>query len=189
MAKKQYKYNKNSVIRGALRRAFARSPIVQEIINESRREVPRYKKDGTRHKKNLVERQCQVCNGWVSSSKMAVDHIVPVISIDDGFQDWNEFINRLWCDKSNLQRICSICHDIKTHKERISRLTIKYTAELDIIESQIYEAIKYCTKEQLSLYKKGWIQELSKYLTKKKTKGLDSVVQRASDLKQLIKNL
>lgn len=176
--KKKPKYNKNTVIRGALRRAFARSPLVQEVMQESRREVPRYNKDGSRHKKNWVQRQCQVCSDWVSTSKIAVDHIMPVVSIDDGFNDWNEFIGRLWCDKSNLQRICNVCHDKKTQIERITRLTKQYLKELDDLETQQNNG--QITQAQ---YKKL----LSKYTAKKKTKGLESVVQRAQKLKDLLK--
>lgn len=184
--KKKHKYNQNSVIRGALRRAFARSPFVQEIMNESRREVPRYTKDGNRHKKNWVQRQCQVCQEWTSSSRMAVDHIVPVISVDDGFQDWNEFIARLWCDKSNLQRICDECHDKKTYKERIERLTKQYTLELDEIETLLksftgpYKVEAAVFQTVLKEHKKI----LAKYIAKKKTIGLEPIVQRALMLKE-----
>ena len=172
--KKKPPYNQNSVIRGALRRAFARSPIVQELTQESRREVPRYKKDGSRHKKNSVQRQCQVCGEWVSSSNIAIDHIVPVISVDDGFIDWNAFIERLWCDRSNLQRICSSCHDSKTQIERIARLCKKYNQELDILEKHILNGAFDSTSIK---------KALSKYIAKKKTTGLEDVVQRAQDLK------
>lgn len=172
--KKKAKYNQNSVIRGALRRAFARSPLVQEILNESRREVPRYKKDGSLHKKNSVQRQCQVCNEWVSGSNISVDHIVPVISIENGFQDWNQFVDRLWCDKKNLQRICDACHDKKTQKERIDRLYKKYMEELDLIEQKIN------SDHDMTIIKK----ELTKYIAKNKTKGLEPVVERAKILKQ-----
>lgn len=189
MAKKKPKYNQNTVIRGALRRAFARSPAVQEVMAASRREVPRYNKDGSRHKKNWVQRQCQVCNSWVSTSKMAVDHIHPVISVEDGFQDWNEFVARLWCDPSNLQRICDACHDIKTAAERNERLTKKYMAELDDIESRMNSmfsssCISAATEKQ---YFKEWKKELSKYTAKKKSVGLSSVVQRALRLKEKLK--
>src|ERR1035437_6889283 len=137
MAKKRPPYNQESVIRGALRRAFSRSPLVREVLEDSRQEFPRYKKDGTRHKKNWVKRQCQGCNEWVSSGHIVVDHIDPVISVTHGKQDWNTFIDRLWCNtsgKTNLQRICDPCHDLKTQGERIARLTKQYTEELDIIE-------------------------------------------------------
>lgn len=193
MAKKKPKYNQNSVIRGALRRAFARSPLVLEVMAESRRESPRYKADGTRHKKNWVERQCQVCSQWVSTSKMAVDHIIPVVSVDEGFQDWNEFVSRLWCDKSNLQRICDTCHDKKTQEERIARLLIKYTQELntleDIIKQRLDLDFDLMTNEEIPKHgsliphRKQLIKDLSKYTAKKKTIGLELIVQRALKLK------
>lgn len=178
MVKKKPKYNKNSVIRGALRRAFARSPLVQEKMSQSRREVPRYNKDGSRHKKNWVQRQCEVCQEWVSSSKMAVDHINPVVSVDDGFQDWNEFIDRLWCDISNLQRICDMCHDAKTSSERVARLTKKYTEELNILEG-IVDSNWDAYQIDVKLLKKN----LSKYVAKKKTQGLEQIVERAQKIK------
>ena len=176
MAKKKPPYNQEAAIRGALRRAFSRSPLVQEVMNESRREVARFNKDGSRHKKNWVQRQCQVCNDWVSTSKMAVDHIIPVISVEQGKQSWDEFIARLWCEKKNLQRICDTCHDKKTYEERIARLLIKYTAELEQLEKDLP---KLDTKSAKKL--------LSKYTAKKKTIGLESVVQRALELKNRLK--
>lgn len=131
-SKKKPKWNWNSNIRGALRRMFARSPVVREVMQEGRRESPRYNKDGSVSKRNKVEYQCQVCGGWFPSKFMSVDHIEPVISPEHGFEDWNTFIERLCCDKSNLQRICSYtkkhedstsefgrysCHYLKTQRE------------------------------------------------------------------------
>lgn len=115
---------------------FSRSPLVREVLEESRQEFPRYKKDGTRHKKNWVKRQCQVCDQWVGASHIAVDHIDPVISVEHGKQDWNEFIDRLCCNtsgKANLQRICDPCHDKKTAKERYERMLNEENAFLDIV--------------------------------------------------------
>lgn len=181
LVKKKPKYNQNSVIRGALRRAFARSPLVQEKMQESRREVPRYNKDGSRHKKDSVQRQCEVCQTWVGSTKIAVDHIDPVVSVDDGFNDWNEFVDRLWCDKKNLQRICNTCHDSKTAAERIARLTKQYTEELNIIEREINLWDNH--RNMLMDLPKTHRKLLSKYIAKKKTIGLEKIVQRAQELK------
>ena len=82
--KKQPPFNQEMQIRGANRRLFARSPIVREKLEESRQEFPRYKKDGTLAKKPWVKRQCEVCNAWVSSTKIAIDHKDPVVP-PDGF--------------------------------------------------------------------------------------------------------
>jgi 5-methylcytosine-specific restriction endonuclease McrA len=187
MAKKKPKYNQEAAIRGALRRAFSRSPIVQEVMNESRREMPRYNKDGSRHKKNWVQRQCQVCDQWSSTSKMAVDHKIPVVSIEFGKQDWNEYIDRLWCAKDNLQRICDPCHDKKTNEERIARLKIKYTQELDLLEKTVASAsgMRNLIGAATNGYK-DLIKSVNKYIAKKKTIGLEEIVERAMRLKQEI---
>ena len=88
-ANKKTPFNQEMAIRGANRRLFTRSPIVIEKLNESRQEFPRYKKDGSRHKKNWVKRQCEVCSQWVSSTQIAVDHIDPVVPLG-GFPDHHE---------------------------------------------------------------------------------------------------
>jgi 5-methylcytosine-specific restriction endonuclease McrA len=127
--KKRPKYNQSSAIRSALRRSFSRSPIVREIMQAHRRELPKYNKDGSLAAKPKVEYQCQVCAAWVSSTKIAVDHILPVIPManqekeqwDPQNPDWNMYVRRLWCDPSNLQTICSDCHDKKTAAERQQR--------------------------------------------------------------------
>lgn len=182
MAKKKPKFNQEMSIRGANRRLFARSPLVREKLEESRQEFPRYKNDGTRHKKNWVKRECEVCGNWVPSSQIAIDHIDPVVP-PDGFPDhfdlWDRitlFLKRLWCDKSNLQRICDPCHDKKTQQERIARLLKQYSQELDQLETDILKGI----------VPDNWKKTLAKYIAKKKTVGLESVVQRALKLKDIL---
>lgn len=170
-------YNQSSVIRGALRRAFARSPLVIEKMQESRRTSPRYNKDGSRAKKDWVQRQCEVCLSWVGSTKIAIDHKDPVVSVTDGFQDWNEFVERLWCSKENLQRLCDDCHNTKTQTERISRLLLQYGKELDNLELGV---------KTKSVSKAEALKTLKKYIAKKKTVGLNPVVQRALKIKNLL---
>lgn len=129
--KKKPKYNVNSNIRSAIRRVFSRSPFVRAKIQEVRRERPRYKKDGTLAKRPHVEYQCAECQRWFKSTEIAVDHIDPVISLEDGFVDWNTFVDRLFCEPDNLQVVCSYllknkdkhggipsCHHRKTQEER-----------------------------------------------------------------------
>ena len=119
--KKQRKWNEGSAIRGALRRIFSRSPVIRDVLQRHRRSMPRINQDGNRSKRDAVQYQCMVCNLWVSSTDIAVDHIDPVISVEDGFQDWNVFVQRLFCDASNLQTVCSTCHQEKTNRERKAR--------------------------------------------------------------------
>lgn len=141
MKKAKPPFNQEMAIRGANRRLFARSPVVREKLEESRQEFPRYKKDGSLAKKPWVKRQCEVCSEWVGSTKIAIDHVDPVVP-PDGFPDdmdmWdriNTFLRRLWCEKDNLQRICDDCHDKKTKNERDYRSSIK--------DAELLEGIKH----------------------------------------------
>lgn len=194
MAKKKPKFNQEMAIRGVNRRLFARSPSVQEKLEESRQEFPRYKKDGTLAKKPWVKRQCEVCGQWVGSTKIAIDHIDPVVppeGFPPHFDIWERttlFLKRLWCDKSNLQRICDDCHDKKTYAEKIARLLSKYTEELNDIEANINSMSGSCIPDTVAAqHIKEWKKLLSKYIAKKKTLELRPIVQRAQVLKDRLK--
>ena len=193
MAKKKPPFNQEMAIRGANRRLFARSPLVVEKKEESRKEFPRFKQDGTRAKKNWVKRLCEVCQAWVGSTHIAIDHIDPVVppgGFPAHFTMWDRitmFLQRLWCDKSNLQRICDTCHDAKTNAERIARLTIQYTNELDNLERIVRSAsgMRNLIGASTQGYK-DLIKQINKYTAKKKTIGLEKIVERALRLKQEI---
>lgn len=47
-----------------------------------------------------------------------VDHIEPVVDPDVGFTNFDEYIERLFTEKENLQLLCGPCHDRKTQEER-----------------------------------------------------------------------
>lgn len=55
----------------------------------------------------------------------AVDHINPIVDVNDGFIDWNSYIPGLFCDESNLQFLCLLCHENKTNFESIKRKEFK----------------------------------------------------------------
>ena len=116
-SKKPKTFNKDSLIKGALRRVFARSPQVREILNKNKKIEPLYNKDGTLSKRYAVYHLCNICQKWVRG-KMSVDHIDPVVSIDGKQYDWNTFIEKLFCGPENLQCTCKKCHAAKTAMER-----------------------------------------------------------------------
>jgi hypothetical protein len=187
--KKKPPYNQNAAIRGALRRQFSRSPIVREVLMKVRREVPKYNKDGSRAKKDAVQYCCSACGQWTKSTAVSVDHKSPVISVEAGFTDWNDFVSRLFCGSGNLQVICDPCHNTKTQGERIARLYKQYMEDLDVLESKIRDMDSWVSilTDQIALeYLKEWKKEASKYVAKKKTKGLEHVVQRALTIKNEI---
>lgn len=170
-------WNQEAAIRGALRRTFSRSPVIRDVLFKVRREIPKYNKDGSRSKKDAVQYRCNACNTYVGSTKVSVDHINPVVSVSEGFIDFNTFIARLFCDASNLQVICDSCHNVKTQSERISRLLLQYGKELDQLEIDVKAK---CISNAEAL------KTLKKYIAKKKTPGLDPVVQRALSIKDLL---
>jgi len=61
---------------------------------------------------------CASCHEEFTSKDVEVDHISPVVSVGDGFIDWNVFIERLFCSIENLQVLCKVCHKKKTKEER-----------------------------------------------------------------------
>ena len=54
--------------------------------------------------------KCDICGGIFVRDRVEVDHIVEVGSFDD----WNGFVERLFCDADNLQILCVDCHLGKT---------------------------------------------------------------------------
>jgi hypothetical protein len=68
--------------------------------------------------------KCNLCSSQVGPKEIKVDHIDPVIPVE-GFKDWDEVINRLFCEESGYQAICKTCHDAKTFAENELRRSCK----------------------------------------------------------------
>ena len=62
----------------------------------------------------------------VRMERFDMDHRVPVVALE-GWEDWNTFIDRLFCAEENWQGLCSsVCHSKKTKAEQKIRLKNKY---------------------------------------------------------------
>jgi 5-methylcytosine-specific restriction endonuclease McrA len=144
--KKKPKYNQNSQIRSAIRRAFSRSPAVQNVKNRARSEHPKYNKDGSLAKKPAVRFECAICHKLFMGKDIACDHIIPVIDIEESFQGWDAFVDRLFCSEDNLQMVCSYklkynhlhgdaasCHNLKTAEEKKLRKLADANKKSDIV--------------------------------------------------------
>lgn len=103
----------NSFIKSGLRQTSRRWAPIGEVFKEARvsrgtylcanckREVPLSYKEGRKKVKNVF-----------------VDHIEPIIDPHVGFTTWDDCIERMFCEKDNLQVLCKICHDEKSVQER-----------------------------------------------------------------------
>lgn len=47
-----------------------------------------------------------------------VDHIKPIVDPEVGFTTWDEYIEGMFCESSNLQLLCHDCHTSKSKEER-----------------------------------------------------------------------
>jgi 5-methylcytosine-specific restriction endonuclease McrA len=180
------KWNEDSALRSAWRRIFTRSPLAIEVLKEGKRYVKKFNKDGAEAKKESVEYLCNVCKNWVKASvggknNIAVDHVIPVISIEDiggKIHDWNLFKAKLFCPKSNLQIICKPCHLIKTDLERKQRNALKDRILLDKLEEELKGTWTVGGEKDLK-------KRVNKFLSKTKA---ESTRERAMKLKQIIIN-
>lgn len=103
----------NSFIKSTLRRASMRwAP-----INTCKVEARHYEKLLNAKGRKVFHSICAICGDITPETLCSVDHINPVVPLS-GFTNWDDIINRLFCEKEGLQVLCSPCHDKKTLKER-----------------------------------------------------------------------
>lgn len=165
-------FNQIAAIRGSIRRVFQRSPLVIKVKMAARREVPKHNNDGSRSKRDSVQYLCSECGSWEKGTKVAVDHRIPVIDPEIGFVDWNTLVARMFCEEENLQVLCDSCHKKKTDAETATRLSFRYTRELQDLERKWVSG---------AIPETQFVAEVAKY--QKKTKpGYERVVEEADRL-------
>lgn len=94
-----------------LRRLSYQWPARREAIKKARTERGKY--------------TCNICEGTFGPKEINVDHIIPVIDPHTGFQDWHQYITRLFCEIEGLQICCVNCHKTKTFFEEAVRKQVK----------------------------------------------------------------
>ena len=57
--------------------------------------------------------------------KLQIDHIDPIIKLETWSWNWDDYINRLFCDINNLQGLCKPCHAAKTKIETSKRAELR----------------------------------------------------------------
>lgn len=107
-----------------------RSFVTSALRAASRRWPPKYtalkaafvgKKVNAKTGKMAMHYKCASCKKHFVAVDVQVDHIEPVVDPIKGFQTWDIFINRIFCEIENLQVLCKGCHKIKTEQEKEER--------------------------------------------------------------------
>ena len=73
------------------------------------------------NQKKVQQFKCRECAELFGTKEVQVDHIDPVVSVERGFTDWNDYIDRLFCSVDNLQVLCKPCHKVKSKIENATR--------------------------------------------------------------------
>ena len=60
---------------------------------------------------------CEKCKRVFSRKGVTADHKLPVIDPKKGFENFDVYIRRLFCEAFGFQIICNHCHDKKTKSE------------------------------------------------------------------------
>lgn len=120
-------------VKGAIRRIFRQSPMMQEALEKARVELPpATKKDGTPGKRPRVRYRCAICGNLFPKTKnkssfIQVDHVNPVVPLNKNESDltYDDLVNNIMYGE--LQVVCSVpmkyndgkpsCHKKKTDEE------------------------------------------------------------------------
>lgn len=104
-----------SFVTSTLRAGSRRWPPKYETLNAAKTEKKINEKTG-----RLAQHyKCKKCKNDFSAKDVQVDHIKPIVDPKVGFVSWDVFIENLFCEKKNLQVLCTSCHSTKTKKEKI----------------------------------------------------------------------
>lgn len=106
------------LLKGALRRVFSRSDLRKQALESSRIEHI----DASRPRVTKWSK-CSSCQIPTPTYLLEIDHIQPIVPVDKSLEsmDWNELVDKIWCEPENLKAVCKECHRSKTKSETKER--------------------------------------------------------------------
>lgn len=143
--KKSDKWALRPLLISALRKLFMQSPIFNYVKSQARVDDKygraMYSYTCNICKKKFRDTKITVLNAKgkkVQKHSIAIDHINPVVCVEEGFVDWSTYIDRMFgfissWDKSNpnkevlkhFQLCCFTCHELKSKLENSTRRSSK----------------------------------------------------------------
>jgi 5-methylcytosine-specific restriction endonuclease McrA len=84
--------------------------------------------------------KCNMCKNGFKRDQVDLDHVEPVVSLTEGYVDWNEYIRRLFVKPEGYQVLCKTCHSAKTFIE-------------DKVRAKLNQARKEAEKQQKKIDK------------------------------------
>jgi hypothetical protein len=112
-------------LKGALRRAFARSDIHSLVLARVTVEHA-----DPRNPRCEYWGYCESCGVVQPRWRLTVDHVTPVVPVTSALERMSiyEMVDAIWCDLDNLQALCPQCHSAKTKAENAARRLAKKRA-------------------------------------------------------------
>lgn len=105
----------NSFIKSILRGGSKRWPPKYDVLNEA----CVGQKVNTKTGRLAKHYKCASCLGEFPAKEVQVDHKEPIIDPAVGFVSWDSVVDRMFCEKDNLQVLCTDpCHKLKTAAEK-----------------------------------------------------------------------
>lgn len=95
-----------------------------KVISFLRRASMKWKPKSDAKKAARIERgayKCAMCLKIFRHNEIVMDHIDPVIDPRKGWTDWNDYIERMFCNERGYQALCKPCHEKKTYAENAVR--------------------------------------------------------------------
>ena len=107
----------NSFVKSALRSASQRWPVKYKVLSEA------YvgQKINTKSGRMSKHYRCNTCQQEFPTKEVQVDHIKPIIDPITGFTTWDDVVYNMFCERDNLQVLCTDCHSSKTKQEKEER--------------------------------------------------------------------
>jgi hypothetical protein len=84
--------------------------------------------EGSRDISSHLEKLDSEPPNGIAKGRTNMDHKEPVVPLENfkrGSWDWDQFINRMFCEEEGYQLLCSECHEDKTKEEDRIRKNIR----------------------------------------------------------------